>query len=77
MTKRKTGDFLPKGPHPKWFVEVGQRFGMGVVLDPEIRVLGKSPGRTFRGARLQCDCGNVYEAQILDLVGSEDRKSVV
>ena len=43
-------------------VEAGDRFGRGVVTDPEIRV------REGNGARLQCDCGRVYEARVYNLI---------
>jgi hypothetical protein len=47
----------------KLFAEVGQRFGRGVVIEPEIRLAA----RNRRGARLRCDCGNEYEAALLSL----------
>ena len=55
----------PDGRPPKLFVTVGQRLGRGVVTDPEVRV-GIAPyaPRGFRGARLLCDCGNIYESQL-------------
>ncbi len=57
-----------RGHKPRLFVEVDQRIGRGVVLDPEIRVPnGKS--YPIRGARLRCDCGNEYEASIVKLIG--------
>lgn len=45
----------------RYFVSTGQRFGRGVVIEPEIRV--PRPGnhmKADRGARLRCDCGMVY-----------------
>jgi hypothetical protein len=51
----------------KLFVTAGQRFGRGVVIDPEVRVTSSS-GRTWRGARLRCDCGTEYEIGLSDLV---------
>jgi len=50
-------------PH---FVQSGQRFGRGVVIDPEIRVTLKN-GATYRAARLKCDCGNEYTAYIFNI----------
>ena len=47
----------------KLFVETGQRFGRGVVIDPEIRVR-HSNGRAVRHARLRCDCGSIYEVAL-------------
>jgi hypothetical protein len=55
------------GPRLKLFVEMGQRIGRGVVLDPEIRVPAKR--YPVRGARLICDCGTEYEATIVKLIG--------
>ena len=56
------------GRQPKLLVEVGQRFGRGVVLDPEIRVVANSsPTGSRRGAWLRCDCGNEYAAEISSL----------
>jgi hypothetical protein len=71
MTKRKTSDFLPKGMPPRYFVEAGQRFGAGVVINPDIRMSGSRPNRNIRGARLICDCGNEYDTWILNLVGAD------
>jgi hypothetical protein len=49
-------------PKARQFAQVGQRFGRGVVIDPEIRKAG------HRFARLRCDCGNEYEARISSLL---------
>ncbi len=49
---------------PKLFVTVGQRFGNGVVIDPEIHT---GPRLRTRGARLLCDCGNEYEVAMSNL----------
>jgi hypothetical protein len=55
------------------FLEVGQRFGRGVVIDPEIRLPlteGRKKGGSKlgpRGALMQCDCGNLYKAIIGNL----------
>lgn len=58
---------------PRLFVQVGQRFGAGVVIDSEIRlpttVDRKKSGGSNRGALLLCDCGNEYMRPIHDLVG--------
>jgi hypothetical protein len=47
------------------FVQPGQRFGRGVVIEPEIRL----PAQNRRGARLRCDCGTEYEVALLSLYG--------
>lgn len=56
------------------FVVAGQRIGRGVVIDPEIRT-GFTPSRPKggRGARLRCDCGTVYEAQLISLFSYNGR----
>ena len=64
-------------PRPKsFFVQQGQRFGRGVVLDPEIVLTADRNGqplkKSLRGACLQCDCGAVYETAL----GSLKRESV-
>lgn len=51
-------------PH---FVQPGQRFGRGVVIDPEVKVTLSSNGATYRAARLECDCGNEYTAYIFNI----------
>lgn len=53
-------------PARNLFVEVGQRFGQGVVIEAEIRVPGRQQGNavTFRGVRLLCDCGNEYTTRL-------------
>jgi hypothetical protein len=48
----------------KLFVQAGQRFGRGVVIDPEA---GKTGDRHYL-ARLRCDCGTEYEARLAFLV---------
>jgi hypothetical protein len=50
-------------PH---FVQPGQRFGRGVVVDPEVKVTLQN-GATYRAARLRCDCGNEYTAYIFNI----------
>jgi hypothetical protein len=54
------------------FAQVGQRFGKGVVIDPEARV--RRGKRTARAARLRCDCGNEYSVPLYQLVRG-DRES--
>lgn len=51
------------------FVTAGERIGRGVVIDPEIRT-DPTPRKPsgIRAARLRCDCGNIYEALINNLV---------
>lgn len=52
----------------KYFVEIGQRFGRGVVIDPEIRTgMTRAVPRGVFGARLRCDCGTEYEARVHNL----------
>lgn len=49
-------------------MRAGQRIGRGVVIDPEIRTAPEPTvpnGR--RGARLRCDCGNIYETSLASL----------
>jgi hypothetical protein len=55
----------------KRFVEPGQRFGRGVVVDPEVRV--RSGKREVRGARLRCDCGEAYEVYLQSLLSGATR----
>jgi hypothetical protein len=49
----------------KFFVTAGQRFGRGVVIDPEVRIPQVTGCRW--GARLRCDCGTEYEALLANL----------
>jgi hypothetical protein len=65
-TKRIRGTRSP-GPPRKLFVTAGQRFGRGVVTDPEIRIQRTDRPSTDRGARLLCDCGEKYEALLSHL----------
>jgi hypothetical protein len=53
-----------EGRRPTNFVEVGNRFGLGVVIDPGVRIPDSSSTGSRRGARLRCDCGNEYVAGI-------------
>lgn len=60
----------------KTWVEAGQRIGRGVVTDPDLRVSqGAQSG--YRGARLRCDCGTVYEARVSDLIERANGKITV
>lgn len=54
---------LAEEPRRKLFVEAGQRFGIGVVVDPEIRHVAAS-GTSYRAARLVCDCGTEFVRMI-------------
>ncbi len=54
--------------HPTLFVEVGQRFGWGVVIDALVRIPPSGRTPAIRGARLLCDCGNEYIAKIHTLL---------
>jgi hypothetical protein len=49
-------------------IEPGQRFGRGVILE-EVRISFLRGGKpaTRRGARLLCDCGNIYNATVGEL----------
>lgn len=50
-------------------VRAGQRIGRGIVIDPDIRTgLTRSHPTGSPGARLRCDCGNVYEARLMSLM---------
>lgn len=52
----------------KLFVQQGQRFGRGTVIDPEIKVgVRKAKPNGERGAGLRCDCGNQYAARLSHL----------
>ena len=59
----------PPRKKPKLFVRQGQRFGRGVVIDPDVRFRQPS-GREVRGARLLCNDGVEYLARIEALVGA-------
>src|SRR5260370_40703982 len=59
------------GSTPRIFVSQGQRFGRGTVIDPEIR----TGTRGRRGALLICDCGTVYEAEIINLTSDGHTRS--
>src|SRR5258706_7956155 len=63
-------------------VKIGQRIGRGTVIDPEVRVaFTRSAPKGLRGARLRCDCGNLYEASLTALkprtVPSRSRRSPI
>jgi hypothetical protein len=49
-----------EGRAPEHVITPGDRFGRGVVI-------GETRASSRRGARLLCDCGTVYEAQLSDL----------
>lgn len=51
----------------KLYVELGQRFGRGVVIDPEVRKTRTDRPGSDRAARLRCDCGTEYVAQLSHL----------
>lgn len=52
----------------KWSVQVGQRFGRGVVVDPDVRIPRATGNGGDRGARLRCDCGGEYTAPLANLL---------
>jgi len=59
---------------PRYFLEAGQRFGRGVVIDPDIRTgFTRSTPNGVRGARLRCDCGNIYDVRLTALRPFTDR----
>ena len=62
------------GAHAKLFVQLGQRIGYGVVIDPEIRITVPGRNGTSRAARLLCDCGDEYVQLISGLVGARVRR---
>ena len=61
------------GSRPNLFAVPGQPFGKGRVIDPEVRVPDTS-GRLVRCARLRCECGTIYVAELRKLYSGE-RKS--
>lgn len=75
MSKTTTGTYAPKKPGrpSRLHVEEGQRFGRGVVIDPEIRIPTSDCTGTRRGARLQCDCGNEYTTAINHLLSGHTK----
>ena len=66
--KGHSGGSNRSGREPSVFVEAGQRFGLGVVLDPEVRIPDSSSTGSHRGAKLRCDCGSEYVAGISGLL---------
>jgi hypothetical protein len=52
----------------KLFVERGQRFGLGTVIDPDFRVGGQ------RAPLMRCDCGNLYTPRLVSLVSRGEAK---
>lgn len=53
--------------HRTLFVEAGQRFGRGTVIDSEVRKARTDRPGNDRAARLRCDCGTEYVAQLSHL----------
>ena len=51
------------------FTQVGQKFGRGVVIEPDIRL----SVRNRRAARLLCACGTVYEAALTHLLSGRTK----
>jgi len=49
---------------PSLFAERGQRFGRGVVVEPEVRIVMPSAPKGTRGAELICDCGTAYRSTL-------------
>lgn len=53
---------------------VGQRFGKGVVIEPEVRVnRSEAKPSGYRAARLVCDCGTKYLAPLSALFARRNR----
>ena len=49
---------------PRYFANVGDRLGRGVVIEPEVRVPDGNGYRRY--ARMRCDCGGIYLARLSD-----------
>ena len=56
-----------RGRAPALFVEAGQRFGAGTVIDADVRHSCPSK-ENIRAARLICDCGNEYVSGLQGLL---------
>lgn len=54
-------------------LSVGDRFTRGVVIETDIRVPYTGRPGGLRGARLQCDCGNIYESAVYYLTGGRTK----
>jgi 5-methylcytosine-specific restriction endonuclease McrA len=58
------GHALGRRRRPHVSVQVGQRFGRGVVIDPDVRIPAPGErgrkGGTSAAVRLRCDDGNIY-----------------
>jgi hypothetical protein len=65
----KTTPVKPRRPRRKLVVNPGDRIGRGVVIE-EIRV-PHSQAASQRGARMQCDCGTVYEVSLGNLLAED------
>ena len=62
------------GTAVKYHLSAGQRFGRGVIIDPDVRLPRPDrpqPNAGRRAARLLCDCGNEYITTIRKLVCGE------
>jgi len=53
----------------KLFVQMDQRIGRGVVIDPDVTMRYPSSRYPQHAARLLCDCGNEYTTALCNLVG--------
>jgi hypothetical protein len=58
-------------PPQRLHAETGQRFGRGTVVDPEVRKARTDRPGSDRAARLRCDCGTEYVAQLSHLCRGE------
>lgn len=61
------------GRKSRVFVETGQRFGKGVVIDPEVRKATSGTVNGRRAVRLHCDCGNEYVADLHAVVSGRTK----
>ena len=72
---KKYGDPLHlerSGPSRNLSIQVGERFGRGVITDADIRI-SRPRGTCERGARLLCDCGNEYTTLVTNLFDNHTR----
>jgi len=61
------------GDNPEQFVEVGQRFGRLIVIDPEVRKIFPSVPAGRRAADCRCDCGAFVRVPLSTLVRGRGR----
>jgi hypothetical protein len=62
---RRSDMIMAMPAHRTLSVEIGQRIGRGVVIDPDVQTRPtRSRPNGHRGARLLCDCGTEYAAAL-------------